>query len=100
VLPASVQDFVHRVIDAPAAPPAAHHRHGAPGQASHPGGGPSSSAGAHSVHPAKPGTGKTHKGRHRGRHLGTGAKKPKPKPSHPAHQAKPHPSHSPSPATR
>jgi hypothetical protein len=101
VLPASVQDFAHRIIDAPAPQHAAHHPHGATRrQGGHPGAAPSSSRTAGPEHPAKPGKGKAHKGRHHGRHPGKGTKKPKPHPTHPAHPAKPHPSHSPGPSNR
>ena len=99
VLPASVQDFAHRIIDAPAPHHAAGLDSGSQHRAAHPGGAPSSSPTGGSGHPAKPGKAKGHKGRHHGRHLGKGAKKPKPKPTHPAHPASPgakaHPSHSP-----
>lgn len=99
VLPASVQDFAHRIIDAPVAHPTATRHHDAVNQrADHQGAAPSSPSGAGSVHPAKPGKGKPQKGRHHRRHLGKGAKKPKPRPTHPA--AKAHPSHSPGPANR
>jgi hypothetical protein len=97
-LPASVQNFAHRMIDAPAALHAAHHGHDAPGQrGGHPGGVRSSRPGSGSAHPAKPGQQKAHKPRHHGRHhgkrgnepKGTPAPKrtPKPKPTHPAHTA-------------
>ena len=102
VLPASVQDFAHRTIGAPAAQPAAHHGHGAPGQrASHPGGAqPSPSAGS-SGHPAKPGKEKVHKtGSHRGQQANQGKHR---KPRHRVHPVrparKPHPSPSPSSPT-
>jgi hypothetical protein len=98
VLPASVQDFAHRIIDAPAP----HHAAGLHGasqhRAGHPGAPPSSPTGG-SGHLAKPGRAKGHQGRHHGRHLGKGAKKPRPRPTHPAHPANPgakaHPSRSP-----
>jgi hypothetical protein len=95
VLPASVQDFAHRFIDAPAPHNAAHHLHGTGRQrAGHPGAAPSSSRAAGSGHPAKHGKAKGHKDRHHGRQLGKAKKQPKPHPTHPAHPAKPHPSHS------
>ncbi len=101
VLPASVQDFAHRIIDAPAPHNAAHHAHGgSQHRADHPGATPSSLPTAGSGHPGKA---KGHAGRHHGRHLGSGAKKPRPKPSHPASPAHPgakaHPSHSPGTAS-
>jgi hypothetical protein len=106
-LPASVQDFAHRIIDAPAAHNAAHHLHGKVRQrASHPGAAPSSSGPAGSGHPAKHGKAKGHEGRHHGRHLAKGKKQPKPHPTHPAHPAHPahlakaHPSHSPGTSNR
>lgn len=94
-LPASVQDFAHRIIDAPAPHHAAHHLHGAGRpQAGHPG------TPAGPGHRSSPGKAKGHKGRHHGRHLGKGVKKPK----HPAHPARPaakaRPSHSPGPANQ
>ena len=96
VLPASVQDFAHRIIDAPVAHHAATRHHDAVKQrAGHHGASPS---GAGSVHPAKPGQEKAHKGRDHRRHQGKGAKEPKPKPTHPV--AKAHPSHSPGPPNR
>lgn len=102
VLPASVQDFAHRIIDAPVAHHAATRHHDAVKQrAHHHGAAPSLPSGAGSVHPAKPVKGKSQKGRHHGRHLGKGAKEPKPKPTHPAHPAaEAHPSHSPAPPNR
>ena len=87
VLPASVQNFAHHVIDAPSA-------HSGPERAGNPGGaGPSPSAQG-SAHRAKPGKQKGHKGRgHRAGH-GPHAKKPKPthppKPPHPTHSPKAH----------
>lgn len=108
VLPASVQNFAHRMIDAPAARHAADHGHGAPGQrGGHPGVMRSSPSVTGPAHPAKPGKEKAaHKPRHHGRHHGKPAKKPKPtRPAHtagptstpsPGHLvAKPHPSPSP-----
>lgn len=108
VLPASVQDFAHRIIDAPAPHNAAHHLRGASQhRADHPGAAPSSLPTAGSGRPAKPGKAKGHVSRHHGRHLGNGAKEPKPKPTHPAHPAHPahpgaeaHPSHSPGSTNR
>jgi hypothetical protein len=101
VLPASVQDFAHRIIDAPAPHHAAHLHGTSQHQAGHPGGAPSSSRAGGSGHPAKQGRAKGHNGRHHGRHLGKGATRPKPKPTHPANPANPgakaHPSHSPGP---
>jgi len=99
VLPASVQNLAHRVIDAPAARHAAKNGDGAGRyQRSHPGS-PSPQPArpthpAHPAHPAKPGNQKA-KGRgHRGNH-GQAAKKPKPshppKPPHPTHPT--HPTH-------
>jgi hypothetical protein len=100
VLPASVQNFAHRVIDAPAA----HHqvpdgRGGQGQQGRSPG---TARPSPHAGRPAKPGKQKGHKGRgHRSEH-GQPAKKPKP--SHPAHPSHPaptaHPGHSQDPSDR
>ncbi|HUA41667.1 MAG TPA: hypothetical protein VMA32_08880 [Streptosporangiaceae bacterium] len=92
-LPTPVQDFAHRIIDAPAAHRAGNHPHaGLSQRAHHHGVGPSSPAPSHSPHPAKPGQQKkAHRGaQHRG-HQGKGKGAKKPKPTHPAHPA--HPAH-------
>ncbi len=100
VLPASVQNFAHRVIDAPAAPHAVHHGNDAQlPRAGHSGSAPSASHAGHPAHPAKPGKGKSHTGRgHRGHH-GKPSEKANPahsaKPAHPAPKA--HPTHTPGP---
>ncbi|HKD90130.1 MAG TPA: hypothetical protein VKB62_16490, partial [Streptosporangiaceae bacterium] len=91
VLPASVQNFAHHVIDAPAA----HHPAGHGNQpAGHQPGSASPPSAHGSAHPAKPGQHKSHKTRgqhsHRARHRNT------PKPAHPTHP--PRPTHSPRPA--
>ena len=95
VLPTSVQNFAHRMIDAPPAHHAAHHGHDA-GQRS---GVRSARPASGSGHPAKPGQQKPHKPRHHGRHHAKAAKEtkrtpgpqrtPKPKPTHPAHATRP-----------
>jgi hypothetical protein len=90
VLPASVQNFAHRVIDAPGARHAVQHGDSVRHQSSHPGSAPPSPLASH---PAKPGKHKGHKGSgHRGNH-GQPAKEPKPshppKPPHPAHPTHP-----------
>src|SRR5215469_9641990 len=90
VLPTSVQNFAHRMIDAPATDHAAHHGHNAPGQrGGHSGVMRSSPPVNGSGHPAKPGQQKTHKPRPHRRHHGKPAKAPQPKPTHPAHSARP-----------
>jgi len=104
VLPASVQNFAHHVIGAPAAHhPAGHGNQ--PGQpAGHqPGSAPPSASG--SAHPAKPGQHKARKHRGHHGHHATPASNP-----HPAHSARPdrspgpkrnaHPGSTPSPANR
>ena len=106
VLPATVQNFAHHVIGAPAA---VHHGDGTAGHhGSHPGSASPSPHASHPAHPAKPGKAKRHRGRgHRAGH-GQPSTKPShpPKPSHPVHPthtarpAKAHPSPTPSPATR
>jgi hypothetical protein len=98
VLPASVQNLAHRMIDAPAAHPAAHHGHDAPGQlGGHPGGVRSSRPIPGTGHPAKPGNEEAHKPRHHGRHHhGKPANVPTPKPTPPAHSARPTSTPSPS----
>jgi hypothetical protein len=85
VLPASVQNFAHHVIDAPSAHKGPEQRAGNPG-----GAGPSPS-GQGSAHPAKPGKQKEHKGR--GHRAGNGHHENKPKPTHPPKP--PRPTHSP-----
>jgi hypothetical protein len=91
-----VQNFAHRMIDAPSAQHAAHHGHGAPHQRGGPGVGRSSPPGA-GVHTAKPGKEKAHKPRHHGRHQGQPAKEPKPTHSPRAHSARPTSTPSPAP---
>jgi hypothetical protein len=107
VLPAPVQDFAHRVINAPAAHHGVANRPGTPGQrAGHPG--HSAPAGlspsAHgSAHPAKPGQQKGHNSRGHRRHHVSHRKKPKPAhpagPTHSPRPAKAHPSPTPSPSS-
>ena len=107
VLPASVQNFAHRVIDAPTAHPAANRPGGAPQERpSHPGVSQPSPHAGRSGHPGKSGKEKGHKGRgHRAGH-GHPVKKPKPthpvNPAHSTHSPRPskaHPSPSPSPSS-
>jgi hypothetical protein len=93
VLPASVQDFAHHVIDAPAAQHAVQHggpQH-RPGQPGDPGTTPSSPSARGSAHPAKPGQQKNHKGR--GHRAGQGQRSHPPKPTHPVNT--PHSTHTP-----
>ena len=95
VLPASVQNLAHRVIDAPAAQHAVDHgRQHRPGQPGYPGTTPSSPSAHGSAHPAKPGQQKGHKGR--GHRAGHGQPVKKPKPTHPVNT--PHSTHSPRPS--
>jgi hypothetical protein len=92
VLPASVQNLAHRVIDAPAAHPAAHPSGGAPQErAGHPGVSQPSPHASRSGHPGKSGKGKGHKGR--GHRAGHSHPVKKPKPTHPVNT--PHSTHTP-----
>ena len=92
-LPTSVQNFAHRMIDAPPAHHAAKHPHdGLRQRAHHDGAEPSLPPPTRSPHPVKPGQEKkTRKGgQHRG-HQGTGkrSKEPNPKPTHSEHPSHP-----------